>query len=285
MIRSLAELTSPQARATAQDFLDAAGENVPRGLRGDVLGDLTAHLCDRLEADATAAQVEDVLSRLSSEELLGAAARPGGPPGLRLRGLFARVAETWWNPGDERTLLPRAVGLGWDLNLGALAVRLGLIEPDAEAVPFDSTPARAFRSAAAVPLALAGATAVHYLVRGPRLPERLPSHWDAAGRPDRWIGRRAAAAIDVTVTASAAGLALWAVTGHRPGPVRAGALALAGQAAGVVAAGAVTRPTAGGWWVGPVMLGAALGGPAAMLLGLARAGRNAEIERDLADGR
>ena len=182
MIRSLAELTSPQARATAQDFLDAAGENVPRGLRGDVLGDLTAHLCDRLEADATAAQVEDVLSRLSSEELLGAAARPGGPPGLRLRGLFARVAETWWNPGDERTLLPRAVGLGWDLNLGALAVRLGLIEPDAEAVPFDSTPARAFRLAAAVPLALAGATAVHYLVRGPRLPERLPSHWDAGPR-------------------------------------------------------------------------------------------------------
>ena len=64
---------------------------------------------------------------------------------------------TGWNPADERLLLPRAVGWGWDLNLGAVAVRLGLIEPDAESVPFTSTGDSAFRLAATLPVALAAA--------------------------------------------------------------------------------------------------------------------------------
>ena len=47
-----------------------------------------------------------------------------------------------------------------------------------------------------LPALLAGATALHYLVRGRSLPPRLASHWDAVGRPDRWVSKRRAAVTD-----------------------------------------------------------------------------------------
>lgn len=28
-----------------------------------------------------------------------------------------RVKKTWWNPNDERILIPRSIGMGWDINL------------------------------------------------------------------------------------------------------------------------------------------------------------------------
>ncbi len=283
MIRSIDELR-PEARAVAQGFLDAAAEVTARDLRAGVREDLASHLCERLDPASTAADVEQLLAAMRPEEVagdLGGSAR--WPSGLRLRGVWERIADTWWRPSDPRLFLPRAVGLGWDLNAGALAVRLGLIEPDAEAVPFTSTPDDAFRTAAALPVLLAGATALHYLVRGRSLPPRLASHWDAAGRPDHWVSKRRAAATDIAVTAGAVGLAGWAALAERPGPTRAGAMAGATFVAALGASMTVVRPTKGGLWVVPALLLPLSVGTGAVLLGLARAGRQAEIERDLGD--
>lgn len=279
MIRSIDELR-PEARAVAQGFLDAAAEVTARDLRAGVREDLATHLCERLEPTSTAADVEELLAGLRPEEIAGRLGT-GWPSGLRVHGLLARIADTWWRPSDPRLFLPRAVGLGWDLNAGALAVRLGLIEPDAEAVPFTSTPDAAFRTAAALPALLAGATVLHYLARGRTLPPRLASHWDAAGRPDRWVSKRRAAITDIAVTAGAAGLAGWAAAADRPGPTRAGAMAAATFVGALGASITVVRPTKGGIWVVPALLAPLSLGIGAVLLGLARAGRQAEIEHDL----
>ncbi|MFT4217774.1 MAG: DUF1648 domain-containing protein [Micropruina sp.] len=279
MIRTIDELR-PDARAVAQGFLDAATEATRRGLRSDVRADLTAHLCERLRSSATLADVEEVLAGLRPDDL-AARAGLGWPSGLRPRGLLTRIAKIWWRPSDPRLLLPRAVGLGWDVNLGAVAVRLQLIEPDAEAVPFTSTREAAFRLAAALPVALAGATALHYAVRGRSLPPRLASHWDAGGRPDRWVSKERAALIDIGATAGAAALAGWAAVTASVGPTRAAALAGATMAATLGASVTVARPARGGVWLNPAMLTALGAGVGGVLLGLARAGRRVEIDRDL----
>ncbi len=31
-----------------------------------------------------------------------------------------RVRRAWWSPDDPRILMPRAVGIGWDVNVGRL---------------------------------------------------------------------------------------------------------------------------------------------------------------------
>ncbi len=281
MIASIDELR-PDARAAAVRFLNAAVADVERGLRDDVRADLMADLCDRLTATATPADVADVTAGLAPE---------GGPgrrrlsdrwtSGLRLPGMLTRIAQTWWQPADQRLFLPRAIGLGWDVNLGAVAVRLNLIEPDAEAVPFTSTPDAAFRAAAALPAVLTGATLLHYLVRGRTLPQRLPSHWGATGRPDRWVSKERAAATDIALTAGAVALAAWSAGADRPGPTRAGAAAAATTAATLGVCLTMIRPTRGGAWVPMALLGAFGVGVGGVLLGLARAGRQAEIDRDL----
>lgn len=274
MIRTLDELT-PEARAWAEAWLDRATAAAPPTLRADVRDDLVAHLCERLDAGATAADVERVAD----------AAGPiaGGPSTARrwLRRLLAglgvhdvpgRIAATWWNPADERLLVPRAVGLGWDLNFGAVAVRLGVIEPDAETEPFASTPARAFATAAAVPAALAAAAVLHYAVRGRNLPDRLPAHWNAAGAPDRWTPKRTA-------------MAAWAARSGRPGPERAGLIAGATLFASISATTTVARSLGDGRraWLGPAMAASGPLAVGAVLVWLARAGRAEEIRRDLKD--
>ncbi len=283
MIASIDELR-PDARAAAQRFLDASVADVERDLRDDVRAELTADLCERLTTAATPADVAEIAGWLAPE------GRPGRrrlgdqwPSGLRLRGMLTRIAQTWWQPSDQRLLLPRAVGLGWDVNLGAVAVRLNLIEPDAEAVPFTSTPDAAFRAAVALPAVLAGATALHYLVRGRTLPQRLPSHWGPAGRPDRWVSKERAAATDIALTAGAVALAAWSAGSDRAGPTRAGAVAAATGTATLGACLTVIRPTRGGAWVPLALLGTLGAGVGGVLLGLARAGRRAEIDRDLGD--
>ena len=284
-IRSLDDLAGP-ARAAADGLIDAAAAAVPSPLRVSLREDLTAHLCEHLDATATVRDVQGLAADLEpdsdgtrpawAEQLLA---------GFRSRGLLGRIASTWWSPADNRLLLPRAVGWGWDVNLGAVAVRLGLIEADAEAVPFSSTGPAAFRAAAALPVALAGATVLHYVVRGRTLPAQLPSHWGLSGRPDRWTSRRRAAVTDLAGAGAAAGLAAWAATSDRPGPTRAGGLAaaalmasLGAGTAGLRSLGERPNPAAS-----PLMVLSSLAAVGAVLVALARAGRDAEIASDLSE--
>ena len=68
-----------------------------------------------------------------ADESSGGSRRPaprvlGVPVALSPRGLSERAARSF-SPADP-VLVPRAYGIGWDLNLGALAVRAGLAHPD-----------------------------------------------------------------------------------------------------------------------------------------------------------
>lgn len=202
--------------------------------------------------------------------------------------LGERAARTWWAPADQRFFLPRVLGIGWDLNFGAVAVKLGLIEPDAENVPFESTPDFAFKLAAALPVACATATIAHYAARGRSLPDRLPANWGFTGDVTRTTSKKVAALTDLGLTLLPAALSVWAASGRNiPGPERAGLVSIGTNLATVGAATTVLRslpdPNKKRWWIGPALLKAAFIPMGATLLGLALAGRSAEIERDLTD--
>lgn len=289
MITSLAQLAAP-TRAAAQAWLDASVTVVSVDLRDNVRDELTIALCEGLDPDATPADVARLITELgpvASE--FGSDAHEEDPRVGRWCGIpydlrpptSARMQEALWDPTDPHLLKPRAFGAGWDINFGALFVRLGLIEPDAEDEPFASTPHEAFLAAAAFPALMAAAVLAHYAVRGRSLPDPLPSHWDLAGHPDRWVSRGTAVLTDIGLSAGAALLAAFAAGSRTHGAGRAARLALAAAVGGGVAKQTVLRPMRGGWWVGPVLMGGIVGGAGATLLGLAWAGRAAERRRDL----
>ena len=43
------------------------------------------------------------------------------------RPTLARLRERWWNPDDRRVFTPKLFGWGYDINLGGLLRRLGLL--------------------------------------------------------------------------------------------------------------------------------------------------------------
>jgi uncharacterized membrane protein len=110
------------------------------------------------------------------------------------RGLSTeRIAERLWNPADPRVFVPRLFGVGWTLNFGALAVKLGLMRPDDTAEEtFDRVPSFVANAVLAVPAALAGACVVLVAVAWRSLPPQVPVHWGLSGAPDRWASKGAA---------------------------------------------------------------------------------------------
>lgn len=287
MITSLDHLT-PAARAAVDGWMDQALGDVDADLRPALRDEYVTTLCERLVDDASPADVAAATADLRPELAGDPASRErltgtilGMPYDLR-RPTGARLSATLWNPAEERVLVPRAFGVGWDVNVGALAVKAGLIEPDAEDEPFASTPDGAFVRAATVPAALAAAVAAHYLVRGRALPDRLPRHWGIDGRPDAWTSKRAATGTDLTLAAAGSGLAALAARSRSGGAGRAGRMAAASGLAGSAAAMCVARSSErGGAWVPPLVVGSILGPVGVTLFGLARAGRDAERRRDL----
>lgn len=175
------------------------------------------------------AYAADLLDALTSDS---PAAEPRlhvlGVP-VELRGpMSAEVRSRTWNPGNPKLFVPRLLGAGWTLNLGALAVRLRLIRPDdATSDVLDQIPERAVRGARLVPLAIAGASAGALALTWRRLPDRVASGFGVTGRRNRtgsklslvgaialgaapalWAAKRQASTEDVLVrTASATTLA------------------------------------------------------------------------------
>lgn len=304
---------NPAARAALIDYLDAATGGLAPDLADAVACDLRSWALDHLDADSTPEDVAALAEQAGPVDAGGQdeagssgagsgnaeAGRPGDgstgdgrlsgrvlgvPYNLRLP-TAAELTEALWNPEDPRLFRPRTFGAGWDLNFGALAVRLGAIEPDAEAVPFAATPERAFRLAAALPQALAAAVVAHYVFRYATLPATLPSHWGLDGSADRRVAKARVATQDLAAAVSAAAVATAASASRRPGQARAGLLA--GAAAVASASAGLTvwrslpdrrRPLAGIALVKGTVLAAG-----ATLLYLARAGRAAEIAHDLGD--
>lgn len=101
-----------------------------------------------------------------------------------------RLANRLWNPADPRIFMPRLFGIGWTINFGAIAVRLGLLRPDdTDDAAFERAPDAAVAGALAVPALLAAATVALIAAAWPSLPAEVPIHWGANGAPDDWAPR------------------------------------------------------------------------------------------------
>jgi hypothetical protein len=290
MINSL-DVLDGEARAALNACLERVGHGVEAEFREEVLDDLRAYFTDHLEPGATAADVTALAASVgeSFEPEEPGKSRFGGVPIDLSPPTAERVAHTWWNPRDERIFVPRVFGLGWALNVGAVAVKLGIIEPDAEDEPFESTPAPAFRTALAVPAVLSAAVVAHYALRGRALPDRLPNQADLAGRPSSWASKPVAAATDIAVAVVPTVWAALTVARGGTGAKAAGSLATATGAAAVAAGLTLWRTAAldgrARPWFGPALAGLLWVPAGGLLLALALAGRTAEQRRDLGGAR
>lgn len=301
---------SPEADAVVERYLDsvrAAMAGQDEEIVAGTIEGLGAHIAERLDADATREDAEALVrelggvgssddraagdaGQLTREDMTGARVGRvlGIPYDLRVP-TADRIADRWWNPRESRIWMPRAFGMGWDINFGALAVRLRLIEPDAEESPFAAVPARIFIAALAVPVVLTAFMIASYLWLLPELPAQLPSHWDIAGRPDDYAARAFAFGFLLLLAAAPTAYAIYSVAAARPPLNRGVGIAFAAFFSALSSSlwlltllTVFTRVTAA--WLPLVMILGALLVPAGILLALARAGRAAEIRSDLEGG-
>lgn len=295
---SLSDLT-PSARAAAEEYLDrvrAALADASADEMADTLEDVTTHLLDMLGPDSTARDVVAACESLGDPQEYGPEPAPQ-PTGTRGAGSVLgvpydvrvptseRVAERWWNPRDPRLFVPRVFGVGWDLNFGALAVTLHLIDPDAEDEPFALVPMRDFLIALAVPVGLTMAMAASFAILRGSLPAQLPVHWNASGEVDRYGSQATAFGFLFLLAVIPAAWAVWSVMARRS-PLARGAVIgfatfLSALAAGIWAMtlGSV-RTGMAPWWLVLVLIGVAGGLALGVLVFLARSGRAQEMARD-----
>jgi hypothetical protein len=300
------ELSHDGAAAVA-DYLESVRAGlcaVDSELAAETLDGVRAHLLERLEADSDADEVADVIGELGAPDEYAAAlcrllespsesTTATDPQGTLLGVPYEmrpptgeRIASRWWSPTDERIFMPRIFGIGWDLNFGAIAVRLGFIEPDAEDEPFGTVSDRSFLLALMLPVALTAFVLGSFLAVRSELPVQLPVHWSWKGEPDRYAAAAWAFLLPFAMAAVPTAWAVWLVAMRRPPLVRAGGIALASLLASLGAGiWAITVATGlGRAPEGIVYIGAVLGSllvPFALLTALARSGRAAEVSRDL----
>ena len=313
-LTSLSDLAS-DVRAILERYfadVDAAMRTIDPEAAEATVEDLREHARATLVPQATAADAEALIARLGDSDSFADGLRDAGEPPAHApaspddsapQGRFlgmpydlrvptpGRVTARWWSPADTRVIVPRVFGMGWTVNFGAVAVQLGLIEPDAEDVPFTSVPERACFAMLLVPVALTAAIAGSFLALRPQLPEALPSHWGVTGTVDAYSSQLSMFVWLLALAAVPSLAALWAVATHRPGPTRAiligGAAFFAALAVGVWALSLATAFGLQSAWALPLALLVALplGATFVVLVTLARAGRAAEQRRDLARSR
>ena len=183
----------------------------------------------------------------------------GVPVALSPRGLSERAARSF-SPADP-VLVPRTYGIGWDLNLGALAVRAGLAHPDDLDDDLSLGPAQTAALSAAPALLALGVAAAG-------APRAGRSGGDPAVGPTNGRGRAAALLPPVLV---ATALGATDVLRGAPLPQRLGHAVTSLLLTGVGAAGALQRspspsaPASRLAQAGAVAAGAVLAGGAAVL--------------------
>ncbi|HHV22490.1 MAG TPA: hypothetical protein GXZ30_13315 [Propionibacterium sp.] len=229
--------------------------------------EVSRHLTGLRAADreAALADLEELLAggvtpaELGPAEEYAASLREAlGRPRRRIPGgLFPdrEARERMWAPENPRLFVPRGFGLGWRLNLGAVAVRLGWLRPDdADADVLAAIPEEVRRAQRAVPIALAALTALGAGVLW-REGAHIPVNFDAAGRVNRWADRRWLLAI----VAATGGITAWGV-GQAEGEdiiVRPALASSAGATAVTYLATALAgsrRPDAARPWIGPAVV-------------------------------
>lgn len=306
---------TPEARALLECYLDrvrgallvsAAGE------AGETVEELREHVLEEMAGGAgTDGELTRILDGLGSPEALAAEyagdARPesdgscadapeqdrtrlagtvlGMPYELRVP-TSERIAGRWWNPLDPHIFVPRIFGVGWDINFGAVAVRLGIVRPDDEDEPFARVPEGWLFAAGMVPVAIAATVVVLVAAYWTELPASLPAQWGTDGVPTQLWPKAGWTTFVLVMSVVPALASLWTQLRRRRPLYRGARAALASMLATIALAQTVqTLVTLAGsramWptWVG---LALALVLPFVMLVTLSRIGRAAEQRRDLA---
>jgi len=302
-----------RAAGLAGSLTAGAGVDRRRGDDGEnVVADLRAHVRDRLHGTAgTPEDVTRVLSELGPPEALaaelastvsegtddgqlagGGSTRSSGsvlgiPYDLRAP-TSARFASRWWNPLDRRILVPKAWGVGWVVNLGALAVLTGVVRPDDEDVPFATVPPKTVAATLMIPVVGLAVFAVFAAISWAYLPAIVPTHWGISGRVDGH-GTRGSTLLYISLLAAApVALATWVHARRQPplNRVAASALSLAMVVQSIAVLAQTLFAVAGGTGVWPLWTGLACGLVLAfvLLVRVSHIGRTAEQRRDLSTG-
>lgn len=275
----------------------------------DAVADLREHVVSQIAATSgSPAEVTRVLAELGTPEELAAlytddeiepagldipeAERPtllagrilGVPYDVRMPDT-TRAASRWWNPLDQRVLVPRMFGVGWDVNFGAVAVKLGLVRPDDEDEPFAAVPSRAVTASMLVPAGLLAALFVAVAMFGPSMPAQIPSHFDVIGRADQFADRAVVTGWLVAISAACFLIAVWIHVRRRAALNKVAGTAFATFACTLALSQYLQAVyfVKGGEGTGPTFIGlaAAFIAPFAVLVILSRMGRAAEMRRDL----
>jgi len=304
---------TPEAAALIDDyFARFRAEALAAGAQGweDEDADLRAYVRDRLEGSVgTAEEAVRVLAGLGATEALVAAyvdASPvadseglltndgsrtgtgrflGAPYDLRASSSSERYASRIWNPLDRRVFVPKALGIGWTVNFGALAVLARLVRPDDEDAPFGAVPPRIVVATLAAPLAALTVFAVLAAAKWARLPALVPIHWGISGQADGYWSRGTSmvflSVLAVVPVAEAVWLHLRQSTPFTR--VVASALSLSVTTLALVLLAQTLFTLDGGTGVLPIGVGLAcvLVLPFVLLVSMSRIGRAAERRRDL----
>ncbi|MBV7362913.1 hypothetical protein KRX54_00470 [Actinomycetaceae bacterium TAE3-ERU4] len=108
-----------------------------------------------------------------------------------------------FEPENPSLLIPRKFGLGWDLNLAAIAVKAGWMRPDdslpdlAEHIPLWMR--RFLKIAPVVGSAFLSAGALNVATK-----EQVATSWSFTGKPQKFMSAKKAALIPVSITLMAA---------------------------------------------------------------------------------
>ncbi|WIM67776.1 DUF5808 domain-containing protein [Corynebacterium breve] len=163
---------------------------------------------------------------------------------VNLLGAFSRDSRRkMWDPQDPRVLQPHQLGIGWSINWGAVAVKLGLIQPDdIDHDVIASIPRPALRAAQAVPAVVTAAQGCMLVRRWRSLPDSVHTQWAMDGTPKGARCSKNALSLSLFVSAVATAAALIpAMRGDREDSLNAASLAsvaagiTTGQLAGAVA--------------------------------------------------
>lgn len=142
-----------------------------------------------------------------------------------------------FHPEDPRLLTARTFGIGWDLNIGALAVKLGLVRADDNLtdltahIPRQS--ARAMRHLPALLSAVSLALGARLIANG----TPLATKWDLTLRPRRYSSALGALSAPLAITLGATG---WNYLAQRRAGAHSCDVTAAANASGLAAGSVLT---------------------------------------------
>lgn len=182
-LTSLAASERDDALAELESLLRAEAERSSEAAAVAAVGDAPTYAAGILEA----------LGEYDTADLDGRPVPQGTVLGMPydFRGASVeRIGSRIWNPADPRIFMPRLFGVGWTFNLGAIAVKLGLIRPDDVAdESYDRIPSPVLTTVVALPAILLAVAVTVLLATWSSLPAELPIHWGVSGQADDWAPR------------------------------------------------------------------------------------------------